>query len=59
MAILLISSELAEIIGIADRVLVMREGRIAGELTGSEMNQENIVALATGSQASPARRAIQ
>ena len=30
-----------------------------GELTGSEMNQENIVALATGSQASPARRAIQ
>jgi len=58
-AILLISSELAEIIGISDRVLVMREGRIAGELTGSEMNQENIVALATGSQASPARRAIQ
>jgi len=58
-AILLISSELAEIIGIADRVLVMREGRIAGELTGSEMNQENIVTLATGSQASAARRAIQ
>ena len=58
-AILLISSELAEIIGISDRVLVMREGRIAGELTGSEMNQENIVALATGSQVSPARRAIQ
>jgi len=58
-AILLISSELAEIIGIADRVLVMREGRIAGELTGSEMNQENIVALATGGQASAARRVIQ
>jgi ribose transport system ATP-binding protein len=58
-AILLISSELAEIIGIADRVLVMREGRMAGELAGSEMSQENIIALATGSQASVAKRALQ
>jgi ribose transport system ATP-binding protein len=56
-AILVISSELPEVIGISDRILVMREGRIVGELGGSGdqaatqtnlMTQENIMALATG-----------
>lgn len=49
--ILVISSELPEIVGIADRVLVMREGEIAGEVggeTGFAITQENIIALATG-----------
>lgn len=49
----MISSELPEIIGVADRVLVMREGRIAGELggySGEPITQEAIIALATGSQ---------
>jgi len=46
--ILVISSELPEIVGIADRVLVMREGLIAGEVSGADINQETIVALATG-----------
>jgi ribose transport system ATP-binding protein len=50
-AILLISSELPEVIGVADRVLVMREGRIAGELAGeSEISQEAIIELATASR---------
>lgn len=44
--IILISSELPEIIGMCDRVLVMREGRITGELTGSSITEENIMQLA-------------
>ncbi|MCP1615419.1 ribose transport system ATP-binding protein [Azospirillum lipoferum] len=50
-AILVISSELPELIGVADRILVMREGEIAGEVGGASgvaVTQENIVALATG-----------
>jgi len=50
-AILAISSELPELIGISDRVLVMREGHIAGEVggtTGIEITQENIIRIATG-----------
>jgi len=44
--IILISSELPEIIGMCDRVLVMREGRITGELSGSSITEENIMQLA-------------
>jgi ribose transport system ATP-binding protein len=50
-AILVISSDLPEIIGICDRVLVMRAGRIAGEIrrtATSPLTQEDIMALATG-----------
>ena len=47
-AILMVSSELLEIIGLSDRVLVMREGRLVGELMGEEIAQENIMAYATG-----------
>lgn len=53
--VIVISSELPELIGIADRVLVMREGQIAGELggySGEPISQEAIIALATGSQGS-------
>jgi ribose transport system ATP-binding protein len=50
-AVLCISSELAEIIGVCDRVLVMREGWLAGELDGDRITQENIMALATQAQA--------
>ncbi len=50
-AILVISSELPEIVGICDRVLVMREGHIAGIVGGADgppINQENIMAHAAG-----------
>ena len=47
-AILMISSELPEILGMSDRILVMRQGRLAGELTRHEATQEAIMALATG-----------
>jgi ribose transport system ATP-binding protein len=51
MAVLFISSELPEIIGVCERVLVMREGVITGEVggdTGIEVTQQNIMKFATG-----------
>ena len=45
-ALLVISSELPEVIGLADRVLVMKEGRIAGELTRAQASEERILTLA-------------
>ena len=51
-ALILISSELEEIIGMCDRVLVMREGRIVGELEGDAVQEREIMYLATGLQAS-------
>ena len=49
--IVVISSELPEVIGICDRALVMRDGKIAGEVEGSDMTQERIIAIATGATA--------
>ena len=46
-AIIMISSEMHEVIGIANRVLVMREGRISGELTGQDINEQSIISLAS------------
>lgn len=47
-ACLVISSELEELIGLCTRVLVMREGRITGEATGADINEETIMYLAAG-----------
>jgi ABC-type sugar transport system ATPase subunit len=48
-SILIISSELPEVLGMADRILVMHEGRITGEITDvARANQEQILALAVG-----------
>ena len=49
-AILYVSSEMEEILGMADRALVMHEGRISGELTREELTEENIMHLATGGE---------
>ncbi len=54
MAVLMISSELAELIGTADRILVMRDGKIAGEVINSEeypATQEAIMRLSAGAPA--------
>jgi rhamnose transport system ATP-binding protein len=48
MAIVMISSELAEILGMSDRVAVMRGGRMAGVMESAEANAESILALALG-----------
>jgi rhamnose transport system ATP-binding protein len=50
MAILLISSELPEILAMSDRVIVMHEGRIAGEFGKDEMTAEGVIAAATGQE---------
>lgn len=51
MAVLMISSELPEVLGMADRVLVMREGHIVRELSRAEATSEKVIAAATGSVA--------
>ncbi|RBM20517.1 D-xylose ABC transporter ATP-binding protein [Prauserella sp. PE36] len=48
MAVLLISSELPEVLGMADRVLVMHEGRITAELSRDEATEESVMYAATG-----------
>jgi ribose transport system ATP-binding protein len=42
----MISSELPEILGMSDRILVMRQGRISGEFTRAQASQEAILACA-------------
>ncbi len=48
MAVLMISSELPEVLGMADRVLVLREGQLIAELTRDEANEQSIMRAATG-----------
>lgn len=47
-AIIMISSELPEVLGMSDRILVMKEGKITGEFTHAEADQEKIMMAATG-----------
>ncbi|MBS4195651.1 sugar ABC transporter ATP-binding protein [Lederbergia citri] len=49
-AIIVLSSEATEIIRVCDRALVMYHGVIQGEVAGEEMNEQNIMSLATGGQ---------
>ncbi|MFJ6675010.1 sugar ABC transporter ATP-binding protein [Actinosynnema sp. NPDC091369] len=51
LAVLLISSELPEVLGMADRVLVVHEGRITAELAGVDATEEAVMRAATGSTA--------
>lgn len=50
MGVLFVSSEMEEVMGMADRILVMREGRITGGLDRSEFSEEAIMTLATQSR---------
>lgn len=47
-AIIMVSSELPEVLGMSDRIVVVHEGRITGELNKAEATQEKIMTLATG-----------
>ena len=47
-AILLISSELPEVLGMSDRVVVMSEGRISATASGDQLTPETIMTVATG-----------
>jgi rhamnose transport system ATP-binding protein len=48
MAVLMISSELPEVLGMADRVLVMHEGRITADIARADANEERIMGAALG-----------
>ena len=48
-AIIMVSSELPEVLGLSDRILVMRDGRIAGRFDRSEATEERLMAAAIGS----------
>ena len=48
LAVLMISSELPEVLGMADRIFVMREGHIVRELSRAEATSESVIAAATG-----------
>ncbi len=48
LAIILVSSELPEVLGLADRILVLHEGKMTGEFTKSEATPEKVMAAATG-----------
>jgi ribose transport system ATP-binding protein len=55
-AILFASSEMDEIIGLSDRVLVMHEGRISGELCRERLTEEAVMRLATGDPSLPSEK---
>ena len=55
MAIVMVSSELPEILGMSDRILVMRQGRFVAEFNAAEATQEKIMAAATGANRSADR----
>jgi ribose transport system ATP-binding protein len=50
-AVWMITSDMEELLGMSDRIVVMHEGRIAGELTGERRTEETVMQLATGGSA--------
>jgi ribose transport system ATP-binding protein len=57
-SVIVISSEMQELIGLCHRIIVMREGRIVGEMDGEGASEDAIVALATGVAATGAHAGI-
>ena len=53
-AIVMISSELVEVLSASDRILVLHEGRVTGELSRAEATEERIMMAATGQEAAAA-----
>ncbi|ASJ76306.1 sugar ABC transporter ATP-binding protein [Granulosicoccus antarcticus] len=56
-AIIVITSEMPELIGLADRIMVMRLGRIEGSLTGQDISEDSIVRLSMGLEATSSNTA--
>jgi ribose transport system ATP-binding protein/rhamnose transport system ATP-binding protein len=56
-ALVIVSSDLPEVLALADRVVVMADGRLAGEIPGTEATEEDILRLATHATTSMARPA--
>lgn len=51
MAVLMVSSDLPEVLGMADRILVMREGRLVAQIARADASQEKVMASAAGAAA--------
>jgi len=49
-AILMVSSDMPEVVSMSDRVIVLKQGKIAGELSGEDITEENILTLSIGDQ---------
>ena len=49
-SIIFVSSDMEEVLGMADRIIVMHEGKIGGELTKRQFSEESVMQLATGGQ---------
>ena len=47
-SILMISSEMEELLGMSDRIIVLHEGRVSGELQREEFSQDKVLELASG-----------
>ena len=47
-SILMISSEMEELLGMSDRILVLHEGKLSGELSKNEFSQDHVLELASG-----------
>ena len=47
-SILMVSSDMEELIGMSERIVVLHEGKMTGELMRSEVTQEKVLALASG-----------
>jgi rhamnose transport system ATP-binding protein len=58
-AVIMISSEMPEVIGMSDRVVVMREGRVTAKLDGSTVTQEEILEAAMVSSSIPEAASVQ
>ena len=56
--ILMVSSELPEIIGMSDRIMVMCEGHVMGEISSDEATEEQILRLATGENNATAKEVV-
>lgn len=50
LSIILVSSEMPEVLGMSDRILVMHEGRLSGEFNREHATQESLMAAAVGKQ---------
>ena len=46
--VIMVSSEMPELIGMSDRIIVMHQGSVSGELTKEEVSQERILEMASG-----------
>ena len=53
MAVILVSSDMTELLGLCRRIAVMREGRIVGEVTDDRLTEKDIIRLATGTEEGP------